>query len=230
MKVTLGLLCLLSVSLALAGPAIDDRLNTICRDIRDPGACADAIENFQLSRQTRRVVRSGDHLSIELASGRRVTLTDRSAQVPEVIAYRYIQYLPSIGFHLVHVQYYEGTEMLLVSNVDGGRYFIPDVPRVSPDGTMIVAVSASEAFNANGVFVYRLHEGTLSPIFWHEPEEYALYSFSQWKDENSIELRKFTYADQKICPGSRFMTIGVVLSMKQGRWKFVPDGGRAQCQ
>lgn len=231
MRVFLAIAVFILTQPAYAGPAIDDRLNDICRKILNTGECAAAIESYQISKNVHSITRSGNRLSIQIAGSKRVTLLDRNVESPDdYLAYRYIQYLPSIGFHLVHVQYYEGTEMLLVSNADGGRYFVPDVPRISPDHKHIVVVSASEAYNINGVFVYYLHEGTLSPHLWYEPEEYALYSFVRWNDTQSIALKKATSADPKKCPRAQSMTVGVVLSEQGGRWKFQTDVGRPQCK
>lgn len=86
-----------------AGPAVDDHLNELCRGIHGSAGCADVIEKYQLSKRVRGIARAGNRLSIQLADGRRVTFADKKVEDPEGMSYRYIQYLPSIGFHLIHV-------------------------------------------------------------------------------------------------------------------------------
>jgi hypothetical protein len=231
MKTALMLSLLVVAAGAHAGLSADERLNSLCLAIQSSGACADAIEKHQLSRGVKGATRTAERLSITLANGKRVELRTEGDGEPGGTSYRYLQYLPAIGFHLVHVQYYEGNEYLLVSNANGSRQLVPDLPRISPDRSRLVAVSASEAYNVNGVFVYRIKDGRISPVFAHEPEEYALYTFVRWKDANSIELKKFSRADDKTCPGHQFMTVAAELAADGDRWGFRPAaGGGAECR
>ena len=203
--------------------AVDERLNELCRTLNNWHECATAIERHQLTGRAAGVRRSGPRLSIPIARGRRVVLVDREVPAPGGIRYRYIQYLPNIGFHVVHVSYYEGDEYLMVSNVEGGRYFIPDRPHVSPDHSMVAAVSDADAYNIAGVFVFLVRNGTLSPTFWYEPVAYERFSFLRWIDVHGFAMTRLSTAAEQRCPGAHHMTVAVELSKASGHWVFTVD-------
>lgn len=209
--------------------AVDVRLNELCRSINNTSACGRAIERHQLATGVGGAARSGNRLLIQIADGRHIALENEKPGDPQGIDYQYIEYLQSIAFHLVHIQYYEGDEFLLISNADGGRYLIPGVPRISPDQRTIVVVSACEAFCTNGVFAFKIRDGILSPTLWYEPEEYELFSFVAWTGPESFMVKKIAEADPEQCPGSQFMTVPLVLRRDAGRWLWQQVGSKVEC-
>jgi hypothetical protein len=218
-------------SAATAGVALDERLNKLCIE-KPEERCLDVIERFQLLNHPKRLSRNGDHLAVHLPGGRRIDLKDtKPERVDAIVLYRYVQYVPSIGFHLIWVQYYEGNEYLLVSNADGSRHFIPDLPRVSPDRLHFVVASASEAYNFNGVMVYRVVPGgVLRTRFWYEARGDDLISFNKWNNSESIALTKVTRADEKRCAGHFLMRVPLTLQRdKTGRWDLNEDTMSVSC-
>jgi len=215
---------------ARAELAADQRLNALCESIQSYSACGEAIERFQLTKGVKGVARSDGSLLIQVEDGHLVHLNNQSPGDPQGFAYQYIEYFPQIGFHLIHKQYYEGDDFLMVSDADGGRYFIPGVPHVSPNKKLVVVVVGCEAYCTNGVFIFFVRDGTLSPSFWFEPDEYALYSFVSWNSNESIALTKIVHADTKQCPGSQFMTVPVVLKKAEGPWKWQQSDSKIKCE
>ncbi len=146
--------------------------------------------------------------------------------------FRLVGLSPDRQFFVVSVAYWEGTNVYWISRSTGTRYEVFDIPQISPDRKHIVTAIPSEAYNVNGVFLWEIRNGELIKKFHFEPTEYALYSYVRWTTNNSLKLKKFTYADKAVCPGKQNMEVRVVLALVGKQWKLNERIGRttAACQ
>ena len=178
------------------------------------------------------VKRDGDTLYLKLGSGSYSTLTDMKecSGWDTCKLYRFVDYFKDVGFYIVFVGYYEGYEYLMVSDKTGENCLVHEAPEVSPDKKRFVAVSASEAHNINGVFIWRFEDDNIIPELSYEPDEYALYEFVAWKDNFTIHLAKFTRSDKSFCPASNFMRVPVSLRLDNGIWRFDELLSNVKCE
>jgi len=138
--------------------AVTQKLAVQCRDSKDADDCAKAIEHHMASQD--RFRRSGDLLTVLVPGGRQVELLDvpkeKVGTIPDdkVSRYGYIEFLPSIGQHLVHVSGYEGTEFLLIDAKSGAKTLLFGLPMASPDGQRVACRWVNWAVDAQRVEVW----------------------------------------------------------------------------
>ncbi|RZL39825.1 MAG: hypothetical protein EOP35_02740 [Rubrivivax sp.] len=134
--------------------------------------------------------------------------------------YRYAGTLTGGRFHIVTVAYYEGDSFWLVSADSARKTEVFAEPHLSPDGRFIVAASASDAHNINGVFIWEATPGGLTERLRHEPQAYALHEFVRWRDDGSIELSRTSLGDGQHCDRSKLMLSTVRLARGGNAWRF----------
>lgn len=138
--------------------AVTQGLAVHCGSAQDADACAKAIERHQTVKGGFK--RSGDLLTVPVPGGAQVELRDAPKEqvgtVPDdkVSRYAYIELLPSIGQHLVHVSGYEGTEFLLIDAKSGAKTLLFGLPMVSPDGRRVACRWVNWAVDAQRVEVW----------------------------------------------------------------------------
>lgn len=173
------------------GTTLDDLCEGLYKNSHE---CAEEIERYQLRRpeNARRVTRSGARLRLRLADGRWLSVEDDTPD-DEVLSvvHHFREYLPEIGYFVLHRQFYEGHDYLLVEDSTGRRYELHAVPVVSPDGRRLV--TASDGFTGgyvpNVVKIWRLRDGhieleqAIAPRGWGP-------SHPEWIDDRTIRLRK----------------------------------------
>lgn len=121
--------------------AVTHHLAVHCRGAEEADDCAKAIERHQASQG--RFTRKGDLLTVPVPGGKPVELRDAPKEKVgtspngEVSRYGYIEFLPSLGQHLVHVSGYEGTEFLLIDAKTGSKARLFGLPVPSPDGRRV---------------------------------------------------------------------------------------------
>ena len=97
--------------------------------------CAQKIEALQLAAGVPTVARQQNQLILTLASGTVETYTDTEGEGGGGWAfYSYINYLPEFNAYLLHIQYYEGSEFLLVQADNGAKLLLTSPPQLAPDG------------------------------------------------------------------------------------------------
>jgi hypothetical protein len=146
------------------------------------------------------VVRNGPKLSLKTAN-KPIELVDGhclATSEDRNCLYRYVRYERSHRAHLVHAYYdLEYDSYLWVRDVDGRIIFVPDEPRLSPNGRRFVVVRSCEAFGSFcGVQVWNSSGPKL--VWEHIPTEYALYSFGGWSDDHRVELTLTTWIDHEV--------------------------------
>ena len=156
------LLLLHSVGSAKASPQASNQLNTVCAGIDNSYECAQAIERHQLRKAeyARLARRTRNGLRVRLRNGTWLTVEDSQKKGDEasVIKFSFRVYLRDIGYFLLHRQYYEGDDYLLIHDTTGNKFELQDVPVISPDKRRLVTASngISGGYNANGVQIWQL--------------------------------------------------------------------------
>ena len=178
------------------------------------------IENFK-----KFVKRDGASLYLKTKSNNNIILKDTpECEVLFPCSYKFVDYLQDVGFYVIYEYYYEANDHTIISDTDGTRYSVNEFPIVSPDRKRIVAVSASDGFNIDGIFIWRIDGARLVPELNFTPKEYPpLYFFKRWKDNKTIELMKGVPASKKLCSDTNFMKIPVTVKLEPDGWKFYDD-------
>jgi hypothetical protein len=188
------------------------RLNDLCQGLLNSYECAQAIERAQLPRYPRQTARDQDRLKLTLKNGKTVILKN----TPGVsgVSYSFRDYLPDLGYFLVHVQLWEGDAYLMVNDRTGQRRFIHDLPIISPDKTRLVTISMDlEAqYNPNAIQVWRLTPGKMVREWSRDIKGWGPAG-GAWLDNDTISLIK------KIPKGDYSGYVDVPLLLKKG-----PDG------
>jgi hypothetical protein len=168
--------------------------------------------------------RRGEQLHLYLESNKEVVLKsdDRCNDGPDnCMLHTFRDFIK--GYYLIHIGYYESGEFVMISRKTGQQVEVYDRPQLSPNGARFVTVAATEAEGENGVFIWRFGKDTLKPEFAERPSEYTLYTFINWRDNNTIALSKFMRANQNLCPNAQFVNVPVLVKRSKGIWKFYED-------
>jgi hypothetical protein len=178
-------------------PAPDSKDSTFQLDARCPGEtntfeCARVIERSILAHDTVHARRSGDSLVLALANKRVRVLAD-SGEEAESVHFSYRGYLPTLGVHVVHEQYYEGSAFNLVSTRTGRSQFVPEEPVLSPDGRRLASAisAAGEDYALNKLLVLRGAGDTLVLELDLEPKTFG-FDRPRWVDDSTIDVMRVT--------------------------------------
>ena len=156
------LILLQTVVSANANPQSTDPLDRICAGINNSYQCAQAIERSQLRKPALAsvVMRARNGVRVKLRNGRWLTVNDVEKRGDEasVVKYNFRDYSRDLGYFLLHRQYYEGDDYLLIQDTTGHQSELQDLPVVSPDKSRLVTASngISGGYNANGIQIWRL--------------------------------------------------------------------------
>lgn len=186
-----------------------------------------AQETKQIEKFKENVKREGDTLFLKLSSGSYITMKDNlGCESPNSCAFsKFSDHFKDIGFYFVHSVYWEGTGNIMISESDGRKYYIFDLPRFSSDKRRFVTIpnDTDAGYDRNGVFVWRIEGNEIIPEFSYEPREYVQYRFVRWKDNEYIELEKWLESPKSLCPEYRYMIIPVSLEKEADGWKLYED-------
>jgi len=196
-RLVLLLLLLHSVggATAKASPQASNQLNAICAGTDNSYECAQAIERHQLRKpqHARLAVRARNGLRVRLRDGTWLTVKDSQKKGDEasVLKFSFRDYLRDIGYFLLHRQYYEGDDYLLIQDTTGNKFELQDVPVISPDKRRLVTASngISGGYNANAVQIWQLTKRGVVLEQSFEPKGWAP-SDPVWTDNLGIRLVK----------------------------------------
>ena len=173
---------------AIYSQQANDDLWSLCKGIQNSHDCAARIEAYQLKKRVVSVSRKGKQLIIALKSGKKITFTDSKDDDTQGKWYSYREYLPAIGYHLIHLQYYEGGGFIFL-NANNGKYeIIEDIPLISPDKKRIAVVSYCDAYCNPGIEVLRISDKDIIKEFTLTPKEYWANGTLQWLDKENIKV------------------------------------------
>lgn len=171
------------------------QLDKLCAGIENSYECAQAIERHQLqnSENARRVIRRSGQLRLKLNNGRWQTLKDyqKANEEDSVVHYNFREYLPELGYFLVHRQFYEGRDYLMIHEASGRRFQLQDVPVVSPDRRRLVTTSNGimGGYDPNAIQIWRatsrglVLEQTIKPQGWGPSD-------AKWIDNQRVRVTK----------------------------------------
>jgi len=171
--------------------------STLQLDARCPGEnntfdCARVIERSIFAHDSVHAHRSGDSLVLMLANKRVRVLAD-SGEEAESVHFSYRGYLPTLGVHVVHEQYYEGSAFTLVSARTGRSRYVPEEPVLSPDGRRLASAiaAAGEDFTLNKLMILRGagEADTLVLELDLEPKTFG-FDRPRWVDDSTIDVTR----------------------------------------
>jgi hypothetical protein len=129
--------------------AVTNSLARVCASIRNSEDCANAIEKYQLPRSQGRFQRRGRTLEIALESGKTLSLTNSPPGAKNYKRFGYIEFLPAIGQHLIHVQYSEMQSFCLIDSKTGKESDSCGVPVLAPRGERFACDQANLEYSSS---------------------------------------------------------------------------------
>jgi hypothetical protein len=186
--------------------AVTEKLSGVCSGIFNSGECARAIEAYQRRRSKGRFRRRGNTLSIALEGGKSVLLRDYWSDVDHGRDYSYIEFIPQINQHLVHVQYYEGRSFWLVDAKSGKRTEICGVPILAPHGGRFACYDANEE-DGSSVEIWRITTSGFRREWVFDQMDWVPAGL-MWINDDSIRIPKETFGRG---------TLGDAIAIRQGK-------------
>ena len=188
---------------ACSGTAEDERLPVasvdsiaadsaeLCRDIPDRVACRRRIEERRLAATNGTVRRSGDSLVITVEGAEPVVLVDSLDEHQVGVQYSYLGAHPRLGWHLVHVQEYEGDGWLLIHPRTKAEFPLDARPVYAPGMRRFATASwdLEAGYNANALRILSL-DADSAWIEWEiEPDDWGPSS-PRWASNNVLHFTK----------------------------------------
>ena len=204
-------------------------VQSICDTINNSFRCARAVESRQLPR-SERAMRRGDTLFLALESGDTMRLEDEGSErrADQVVYYSYQDHWPDPGFFVVHRQYYEGSEFVLVQDSTGRRTGVPDRPLRSPNGHRFAVLSLDlvAGYGPNVLQIWELDEGQPERAWETEPSQWGPRS-GRWADSTTLRFVQHGYCDELGGSGRRMCDREAVLRRTGDEWHLEAeaDGG-----
>ena len=200
----------------------DSAAEAICRDLTNSYKCAQAIEKSLLAAAAPSVVRAGRDLRIALERGDSVVFTDSLPDDAAGVWFSYRGLLPSVGYHLIEVQYYEGGRYLLVNRRTGWRGSSNGVPVISPDSARLAAgnVDLEAEYSPTTLQIWSVSVDSLILEFDHDFVASPITADSVWGPRNlewrdSTELR----VEREYSFGAKGGMARIV--RENGRWRIL---------
>lgn len=202
----------------LPRPAWEDP--KVCADVDNFYDCALLEEDRALAAEEQ-VTRSGDTLVIRLSDGGQRRLVDRGTQA-ETVRFAYAGYFEAIGYHLVRVSFYEGSEYRLVHGATGEITTAESFPHLSPDARRLV-VAANEGvagYAPNLLQVWRVTDGALAVEWQVRPDDWGADA-ARWVDSTTVRFDRTRFCEGRIC------RTRATLRLEGGEWTITPPVGDA---
>lgn len=205
--------------------ATNDKLNQLCEKIDNSYKCAQKIEQWSILHGQKGVKRSGRTLAIPLTDHPPLLLRNTKCDDSfACYAYSYIEFLPAINYHLIHIQYYEGHAFLLISGETGKKTKIPATPHISPDAARFISIDSDYVYSFPGIFIYKMTPDGPELEYNYKPEE-VMHTFTlvRWINSETIKLREYSSKHKKHCTGLNYAesaTIPILLKKINNRWVF----------
>lgn len=177
----------------------------LCEGIDNSNRCARAIEKHQLENHPELITREDDTLYIFFPeSGHSPVVLQDTFDGIGGRNHNYREYLPSLDYHVVELNYYEGRSYLLVSSSAKQGYEIASLPIVSPNGKNFITVNPGRGRTSveiwNRQIKRNLGTNRLSKTFvWHtenfrlkyenhKPNYMKVIYMAEWLDKNQIKI------------------------------------------
>lgn len=205
---------MLILFLSGCSPKIKD-LSRLCRHTSNSYACARIIEEHQLLKYSGQVQRTGDKLILKLDDkpGLMLQVSDK---IPGGVWYSFRDYLKDLDSWLIHVQYYEGREYLLVHRRSGEKVLVPGIPESSPGNKRFVTYNSDleSGYTFNGFVVYRISGNAFRKEFEASPNDWGPAD-AKWKGDNRIVFQTESRKNGHVKPSAR------IIYKQEDRWEAV---------
>jgi hypothetical protein len=149
--------------------------------------------------------REGATLSLNIEKGPAIALTnDESGCQPDhpehlrCYDFTLLAYLPSRHAFLVVQSYDEGGKVLMIDDRTGTRTEFSELPRFSPDGTLLLVISNDEESDAGLIQLWSRNGDTVKKL-WEAPGTIGAeqVNFVAWKDDGIQLDLSFSQGDDK---------------------------------
>lgn len=153
-----------------------------------------AIENY-LAPKFKNIFEATDStLTLFLLNGQKLELSKEDATIGEGAWYNFINYFPDTEYVLLHVQYGEGNDYMLINRKDGYRKVIRGLPYFSPDKKAILTanVDLDAQYSFNGIEYYKIQSDTLIKVFDLDIAKWGPTKI-KWASNQSAEVERYTW-------------------------------------
>lgn len=196
----------------------------VCQDITNSFECARAIEAHQLPDAG--AERRGDTLILALEGGDSARWVDVRGDAADVLHYSYQTLWSEQGLVLIQVQYYEGSEYLLVDTTTGERTRLPHWPLLGPDGQRFAVLSfdLEAGYGPNTIQIWELRSGTPSLEWSVEPEDWGPAE-GRWETASTLRVLRRGYCEDGGDLRRDFCDHPARVVLDEGGWTLVTDDG-----
>jgi hypothetical protein len=155
--------------------------------------------------------RDAAHLTLKLADGRSLTLTDDlvcgQVACPQQVfrSYDYAGMSPDNRYHVVEEHWNEANAGLLIDNRTGGITFLLGIPKFSPDAKHAVASVTDLEWSAPRRLEVWSLSGAAPDIEYSLPakdEDDTIYEVVGWADGDHVRLRRGPWASERRSPAT----------------------------
>lgn len=148
-------------------------------------------EHELLNRLNEKVWRNGDTLFIKLVNENIKKYINVDKDSGEDILYTFQGRLDGLDYYILHIQYYEGDQILLLNSSSGYDYYINAEPVTSPDLKFIATASfdLDAGYNPNELKIWRIEKDSLKLEFSLKPDEWGPSDII-WLNNNTIRFTK----------------------------------------
>jgi hypothetical protein len=134
---------------------------------------------------------------VKLKNGAIKRLVDNPVDDGRYILYTFQSKLADLSFLVFKIQYYEGSQVLLLDEIKGNEYFINDEPKLSPKNKFIATASLDlEAqYNPNALNIWQISPDTLKLVYSIKPKNWGP-SDLVWLSDSLLSFSKRVLTDQ----------------------------------
>ncbi len=167
---------------------------SFCEHIEE-GSCNQKVEKELINFYPKILKRINEHtLSFRLESGGNEILKDiiRNGEVETY--YRALNYIPEIKLLVIYIQHYEGSEYLLVDQINGNSFHSIGMPVIAPDNKNIICINSDLAaeYSPNGIQVWNYNKGYLKKAYQLITKRWGPKSVS-WLSESKVKIERETF-------------------------------------
>ena len=187
----------------------------LCAGLDDRITCHRRIEERRLAAAGGSARRAGDSLIIEVSGEAPIVLVDSLDQHEVGVRYSYHGAHPRFGWHLVHVQEYEGDAWLLIHPRTRAEFPLDARPVYAPGMRRFATASwdLEAGYNANALRILSV-DADSAWIEWEvEPDDWGP-SAPSWASNNVLQFTKHVLVD-----GRHYVDSAAVVSFTGEGWQ-----------
>lgn len=187
----------------------------LCAGLDDRLACHRRIEERRVAAAGGSVRRAGDSLIIEVRGESPIVLVDSLDEHEVGVRYSYHGAHPRLGWHLVHVQEYEGDAWLLIHPRTRAEFPLDARPVYAPGMRRFATASwdLEAGYNANALRILSL-DADSAWIEWEvEPDDWGP-SAPSWASNNVLHFTKHVLVD-----GRHYVDSAAVVTFTGEGWQ-----------